>query len=353
MATVEIQKLSKIYRSGKELVRALDNVSFTADDGRITALVGPSGCGKTTLLRVIAGLETPDDGEIRIDHAAVNHVQPRDRDVAMVFQNYALYPHMTVYDNMAFGLKVRRLEKKEIRRRIDETAAMLKIESLLTRKPRELSGGQRQRVAIGRALVRRPKVFLMDEPLSNLDAQLRNEMRIELYRLARDLRWTMIYVTHDQLEAMTLADAMVILKDGTIRQAGSPDALFHRPADTFVASFIGLPAMNLLRGKSDGTCWRSDDGLPFTPGNGVPPQTAVIGIRPDRLTIASTPDDHTIAVHLRWVEKTGSDELVHFQWGTQTLTVRRPASETPPPQAGFVRFASDHLHYFDAAGLRL
>jgi ABC-type sugar transport system ATPase subunit len=353
MATVEIQKLSKIYRSGKEHVRALDDVSFTADDGRITALVGPSGCGKTTLLRVIAGLETPDDGEIRIDRAAVNHVQPRDRDVAMVFQNYALYPHMTVYDNMAFGLKVRRLEKTEIQRRIGETAAMLKIENLLKRKPRELSGGQRQRVAIGRALVRRPKVFLMDEPLSNLDAQLRNEMRIELYRLARDLRWTMIYVTHDQLEAMTLADSMVILKDGTIRQAGSPDALFHRPADTFVASFIGLPTMNLLRGKSDGTCWRSDDGFPFTPANGIPPQTAVIGIRPDRLTIVPAPDDRTIAVQLRWVEKTGSDELVHFQWGAQTLTVRRPASETPPPQTGFVRLAADHLHYFDAAGLRL
>lgn len=353
MATVEIRNLSKFYTSAKERIGALRDVSLTAEDGRITALVGPSGCGKTTLLRAIAGLEAADGGDIRIDGVLVNRVLPKDRDVAMVFQNYALYPHMTVYGNMAFGLKVRRLDKKEIERRIEDTAAMLKIDNLLARKPRELSGGQRQRVAIGRALVRRPKVFLMDEPLSNLDAQLRNDMRVELYRLAKDLRWTMIYVTHDHLEAMTLADSMVILKDGVIKQTGAPDEIFHRPADTFVASFIGLPTMNLLRGRCDGKIWLSDDGLSFTLSNGVPPQTAVIGIRPDRLTIETHPGEDTIATQLRWVEKTGSDELVHFQWGTQTVTVRRPSSATAPPQTGFIRFAAEHLHYFDASGARL
>jgi multiple sugar transport system ATP-binding protein len=243
MATVELKGLGKVYDGG---VRAVDNCNITVNDREFVVLVGPSGCGKTTTLRCIAGLEDITEGELYIDGKLVNDVPPKDRDIAMVFQNYALYPHMTVYDNMAFGLKIRKYPKQEIQSRVKEAAGILDIEELLDRKPKALSGGQRQRVAVGRAIVRKPKVFLFDEPLSNLDAKLRVQMRAEISSLHSRLQATMVYVTHDQVEAMTMADKIVVLKSGLIQQIGSPLELYNHPVNRFVAGFIGSPPMNFF-----------------------------------------------------------------------------------------------------------
>jgi multiple sugar transport system ATP-binding protein len=245
MATVELKNIKKVY-SGN--IIAVDNANITVKDKEFVVLVGPSGCGKTTTLRMVAGLEEITDGEIYIDNTVVNDVAPKDRDIAMVFQNYALYPHMSVYDNMAFGLKIRKYSKKEIDDRVKEAAQILDIENLLNRKPKELSGGQRQRVAVGRAIVRKPKVFLFDEPLSNLDAKLRVQMRAEISGLHSRLQATIIYVTHDQVEAMTMADKIVVMKDGIIQQVGDPLTLYNKPVNKFVAGFIGSPPMNMLSG---------------------------------------------------------------------------------------------------------
>jgi multiple sugar transport system ATP-binding protein len=246
MATVEMKGIGKVYDGG---VRAVDNANITVNDQEFVVLVGPSGCGKTTTLRMIAGLEDITEGEMYIDGKLVNDVPPKDRDIAMVFQNYALYPHMTVYDNMAFGLKIRKYPKAEIQARVKEAAQILDIEELLDRKPKALSGGQRQRVAVGRAIVRKPKVFLFDEPLSNLDAKLRVQMRAEISGLHNRLQATMIYVTHDQVEAMTMADKIVVMKTGVIQQIGSPLVLYNNPVNRFVAGFIGSPPMNFLTVK--------------------------------------------------------------------------------------------------------
>ena len=246
MATVEMKGIGKVYDGG---VRAVDNANITVNDQEFVVLVGPSGCGKTTTLRMIAGLEDITEGEMYIDGKLVNDVPPKDRDIAMVFQNYALYPHMTVYDNMAFGLKIRKYPKQEIQARVKEAAQILDIEELLDRKPKALSGGQRQRVAVGRAIVRKPKVFLFDEPLSNLDAKLRVQMRAEISGLHNRLQATMIYVTHDQVEAMTMADKIVVMKTGVIQQIGSPLVLYNNPVNRFVAGFIGSPPMNFLTVK--------------------------------------------------------------------------------------------------------
>src|ERR1700723_4741390 len=243
MAKVELEKVSKIYPGGVKAVNAID---LNIRDQEFVVLVGPSGCGKSTTLRMIAGLEEISDGEIWIGGNVVNDVPPRDRDIAMVFQNYALYPHMSVFDNMAFGLKLRKFPKEEIKRRADEAAGILDIGMLLERKPRALSGGQRQRVAMGRAIVRNPKVFLFDEPLSNLDAKLRVQMRTEIKKVHQTVRTTTVYVTHDQIEAMTLADRVVVMNHGVIEQVGTPQELYHHPATRFVAGFIGSPAMNFL-----------------------------------------------------------------------------------------------------------
>lgn len=242
MAQVVLKNLTKKF----EDVVAVDNMNTTIDDREFVVLVGPSGCGKTTTLRMIAGLEEATAGEIFIGDRLVNNVPPKDRDIAMVFQNYALYPHMNVYDNMAFGLKLRKTPKAEIERRVQEAARILKIEELLKRRPKQLSGGQRQRVALGRAIVRNPKVFLMDEPLSNLDAKLRVQMRTEIAKLHERLNATIVYVTHDQTEAMTMADKIIIMKDGLVQQAGDPQTVYDHPANMFVAGFIGSPAMNFL-----------------------------------------------------------------------------------------------------------
>ncbi len=244
MATVELRNISKVYEGG---VKAVDNANLTINDKEFVVLVGPSGCGKTTTLRMVAGLEEISSGELYIDGKIMNDVAPKDRDIAMVFQNYALYPHMTVYDNMAFGLKIRKYPKQEINARVHEAAQILDIEELLDRKPKALSGGQRQRVAVGRAIVRKPKVFLFDEPLSNLDAKLRVQMRAELSALHHRLQATMIYVTHDQVEAMTMGDRIVVLKDGLIQQIGTPLGLYNTPVNRFVAGFIGSPPMNFMK----------------------------------------------------------------------------------------------------------
>lgn len=246
MADVELKNIKKIY--GKDTL-AIKGANVSIKDKEFVVLVGPSGCGKSTLLRMIAGLEEVSEGDLYIDGKRVNDVSPKDRDIAMVFQNYALYPHMTVYENMAFGLKLRKYDKAEIKKRVAGAAKMLGLTDYLKRKPKAMSGGQRQRVAIGRALVRQPKVFLFDEPLSNLDAKLRVQMRIEIKRLHQQLQATMIYVTHDQIEAMTMGDKIVVLKDGSIQQIDTPMNLFNQPANKFVAGFIGSPAMNFLEGR--------------------------------------------------------------------------------------------------------
>src|SRR5205809_5039352 len=247
MARVVIENLTKLFLGPRgDSVRAVDDASLTVEDKELLVLVGPSGCGKTTTLRLIAGLEEPTSGTVAIDGTIVNHVPPKDRDIAMVFQNYALYPHMSAYENMSFGLKLRKFSKDEIRKRVDHAARILDITELLDRKPKALSGGQRQRVAMGRAIVRNPKVFLFDEPLSNLDAKLRVQMRTEIKRVHQLVKTTTVYVTHDQVEAMTLADRVVVMNGGKIEQIGTPNDLYHHPKTHFVAGFIGSPAMNFL-----------------------------------------------------------------------------------------------------------
>jgi len=246
MAKVVVENVDKIYENGFQAVK---KANFVAEDKEFVILVGPSGCGKTTTLRMIAGLETITDGEVKIGDKVVNNVLPKDRDIAMVFQNYALYPHMTVYENMAFALKLRKFKKEEIDETVKRSAALLEIEDLLDRKPKQLSGGQRQRVALGRAIVRQPKVFLFDEPLSNLDAKLRVQMRAEIIKLHKKLQTTIIYVTHDQVEAMTMADKMVVMKDGLIHQIDTPLNIYNSPSNLFVAGFIGSPAINQFKGK--------------------------------------------------------------------------------------------------------
>src|SRR6476469_9780477 len=248
MANVDQRNVHKTYPGG---VEAIKGINFEVGDGQFCVLVGPSGCGKSTLLRMVAGLETISSGEIAIGPRVVNEIEPADRDIAMVFQNYALYPHMSVYDNIAYGLRNRGTPKDEIDRRVQEASRILAIEPFLTRKPRQLSGGQRQRVAMGRAIVRKPQVFLFDEPLSNLDAKLRGTMRVEMKKLHQRLGVTTVFVTHDQIEAMTLADRVVVMNGGHIEQIGTPDQVYHSPASLFVASFIGAPTLNLLPGRRE------------------------------------------------------------------------------------------------------
>ncbi len=341
MAEVVFDNVSKIFPGD---VRAVDRVSLHIRDREFLVLVGPSGCGKSTSLRMIAGLEEPTTGTIRIGDRVVNDVAPKDRDIAMVFQNYALYPHMTVYKNLAFGLMMRRRhggwgnpliallapgryrqarqERQEIDRRVRQTATMLGLDDLLSRRPRALSGGERQRVALGRAIVREPKAFLFDEPLSNLDAKLRVEMRAELKQLHRRVQTTTVYVTHDQEEAMTLGDRVVVMKDGVIQQCGSPFEVYERPVNRFVAGFMGMPPMNFL----DGRIVRRGDGLAFEDGvcrlsvspahsdmlAGLVDQPVVLGIRPEVLSLASdTPSDSSLRVTVRVVEPLGDRMDVH------------------------------------------
>jgi multiple sugar transport system ATP-binding protein len=327
MAEIALQGVSKLFRDGTEAVHEVD---LEVPDGELMVLVGPSGCGKTTLLRMVAGLEDVTSGTIWIGDRVVNDVPPGERDVAMVFQNYALYPHMTVYQNMALSLKIRKIKKPEIQRRVREAAEILRLEELLSKSPRELSGGQRQRVAMGRAIVREPHAFLMDEPLSNLDAKLRVEMRTEILRIQRDLRVTTIYVTHDQTEAMTLGDRVAVLRRGVLQQLASPQELYVRPVNLFVAGFIGSPAMNLV----EATIRRSDaDGLSVAVGRDrvhvSPDATAqrprlasfidrkiIVGIRPEDMEDASlvgeAGDGNRLAASVDLREDMGAEAFLHF-----------------------------------------
>ncbi|MGD0687549.1 MAG: sn-glycerol-3-phosphate ABC transporter ATP-binding protein UgpC [Streptosporangiaceae bacterium] len=327
MAEVAFENVSKEFPGG---TFAVDDLTLGIGDGEFLILVGPSGCGKTTALRLIAGLEKPTAGTIRIGDEAVNGVSPRDRDIAMVFQNYALYPHMTVQKNLAFGLRERRTPRRETERRVREISAILSLDELLKRRPAQLSGGQRQRVAMGRALVREPKVFLLDEPLSNLDAKLRVQMRAELKRLHRRLGITTVYVTHDQVEAMTLADRIVVMSGGKALQIGAPQEVFSRPANLFVAGFIGSPAMNLLRGRAapapnwPGRTQVTAGQLCFERA-GVPGGEVVVGIRPESLVPGGAElTGPSLDLEIELVEPLGELALVH---GTVAGTAARSGAE--------------------------
>ncbi|MGE4529442.1 MAG: sn-glycerol-3-phosphate ABC transporter ATP-binding protein UgpC [Rhodospirillaceae bacterium] len=347
MATLSLQALTKRYDNG---VLAVNAVSLDAADGEFIVIVGPSGCGKSTLLRLIAGLETVSEGRVAIDGATVNDREPGNRDIAMVFQNYALYPHMTVAGNMAYGLKNRRVPKPEIERKVRRAAEILELTDLLARRPAQLSGGQRQRVAMGRAIVREPKVFLFDEPLSNLDAKLRVSMRVEIKRLQRRLNTTAVYVTHDQVEAMTLADRLVVMNGGVAEQIGPPLALYQRPATVFVAGFIGSPAMNLLPAEWDGRFARVSPHLALAlPGLDAAPGPLTLGIRPEHLGLAGG----TAAAVAELVEPLGADTLVHARLADGPLLVARTA-QTPAPDAPLaLEMPLARLHLFDAAGNRM
>jgi len=324
MSEIELQSVSKFFSSNQQEIPAVGSVCFVAEDKKNTVLVGPSGCGKTTILRMIAGLELASEGIILMDGQRINECLPKDRQIAMVFQNYALYPHMTVFDNMAFGLRVQNLEKGEIKKRIHASAEMLRLTEYLERKPKTLSGGQRQRVAIGRALVRSPKAFLLDEPLSNLDAKLRAEMRVELLKLSHEMGWTMIYVTHDQMEAMTLADKMIVLKNGTVQQQGSPEEIYHSPENCFVGGFIGTPSMNLMEGEGtqDG---RIKIGMQYIMLRDlrVPARKVWLGVRPEDVEVSNTPTNgETLLGAIEHVEYFGSERILYFQVDGQRLTVK-------------------------------
>ncbi|MCS6779848.1 MAG: sn-glycerol-3-phosphate ABC transporter ATP-binding protein UgpC [Geminicoccaceae bacterium] len=347
MATLELDRVVKRYGS----LEVIHGVDLEVPSGAFCVFVGPSGCGKSTLLRMIAGLETVSEGEIRIDGVRVNEVPAARRGLAMVFQSYALYPHMTVRQNLAFGLENLRTPKAEIARRVAEAARMLRIEELLERKPRQLSGGQRQRVAIGRAVVREPEIFLFDEPLSNLDAELRVQMRIELKALHGRLGNTMIYVTHDQVEAMTMADLIVVLSKGRIEQAGPPLELYHRPANLFVAGFLGSPKMNFLPVRPAEGGVRLEDGtlLPL-PGTALGFAPLTLGIRPERLLLEGA-GPGSIEGTVRLAERLGAETYLHLDTGAGALTVRtggeaaaRPGERVP------VRLPGEACHLFGPDG---
>ena len=338
MASISLHQVTKTYGSGKQALQVLHGVSADIRDREFVVIVGPSGCGKSTLLRMVAGLEEISSGTISIGDRVVNDLEPAERDIAMVFQNYALYPHMSVFDNMAYGLKIAKVPKNEIRTRVDKAAHILELGHLLDRKPRALSGGQRQRVAMGRAIVRQPKLFLFDEPLSNLDAKLRVQTRLEIQKLHRELGITALFVTHDQVEAMTLAERMIVMNAGRMEQFGTPEEVYNRPATTFVASFMGSPPMNLLKKAPN-----ADFGGPAG---------ATLGIRPEHLQISSS----GWAVQIDTIEMLGAERLVYGHMNDESLIVRMDES-LPCPTLGariHVSPRPERLHWFDSTtGQRL
>ncbi len=382
MATVTLDAVNKVYDNG---FHAIHDLSLDITDGEFLVLVGPSGCGKSTALRMVAGLETISSGELRIGDRVVNDVEPKDRDIAMVFQNYALYPHMTVYDNIAFALKLARVPKPEIDSRVRKAAALLELEPYLDRKPGRLSGGQRQRVAMGRAIVRQPAAFLMDEPLSNLDAKLRVQMRAEIARLQRDLGVTTIYVTHDQVEAMTMGNRVAVLKDGHLQQVGAPQELYDEPTNVFVGAFIGSPSMNLYEGVVTIDGERSvqigaqqialaPESLDRHPAlRDYDGQQVVVGIRPedfeDAAVATEVPADRRMKATVRLVEALGSELMVHIELdgarrvnsgdpdapeellgsGVANAVARfSPRSHVRLGEEIEVSVAAENLHFFDA-----
>ena len=334
MASLSLRNVVKRYGKGPKANQVIHGVNAEIPDGEFVVIVGPSGCGKSTLLRMVAGLEEISGGEIAIGPRVVNDLEPAQRDIAMVFQNYALYPHMSNFDNMAYGLRIQGVPKDEIRTRVDKAAKILELGHLLERKPRELSGGQRQRVAMGRAIVRQPQVFLFDEPLSNLDAKLRAQTRLEIQKLHRELGITSLFVTHDQVEAMTLAQRIIVMNAGVMDQFGTPEEVYHRPATTFVASFIGSPPMNLLR---------------HAPGV---PEGRVLGIRPEHMLL----DSSGWPVQVEQIELLGAERLVYGRMGDEQLIMRMDEARAAPQVGEMVHMAAppERLHWFDAAtGKRL
>ncbi len=355
MAEVILKDITKVYEGG---VTAVEKSNIHINNREFVVLVGPSGCGKTTTLRMIAGLEEITGGDLLIDGKRVNDVQPKDRDIAMVFQNYALYPHMSVYDNMAFGLKIRKFAKDEIDRRVQEAAGILHLKELLDRKPKALSGGQRQRVALGRAIVRHPKVFLFDEPLSNLDAKLRVQMRTEISALHNRLQATMIYVTHDQIEAMTMGDKIVVMKDGRIQQIGSPMELYNTPCNRFVAAFIGSPPMNIVAAKvveENGKIVVDEGGL----RSEVPTEAAeklqsyigkevLVGLRPEDVKHGSGADHGSIRAKAEVIEPLGAETHVYLNTGRHQFIVRlEPDVQISVGDELVCVPVQDKLHFFD------
>jgi multiple sugar transport system ATP-binding protein len=349
MATLRIDQLTKTFPGG---THAVDRVDLEVADGELLVLVGPSGCGKSTTMRLVAGLERPTAGTIAIGGRDVTALRPQERDVAMVFQSYALYPHKTVRDNLAFGLRMRGVGKDEIARKVADAARVLELEALLDRKPRALSGGQRQRVALGRAIVRSPQVFLLDEPLSNLDARLRVQTRTELARLQRRLAATMLYVTHDQEEAMTLGDRVAVMRDGRIEQLGPPLELYRRPTSTFVAGFVGSPAMNLIScAIADGVARAGALAIPVA----APAGTAVLGVRPPDIELVA-PDRGDARGRIEVIEALGRELLCHLDLAEATpdLRVLAPAdAELREGDLVGVALRRDRLHVFDADGRRV
>ena len=356
MAQITLRDVYKTYGD----VVAVDHVSLVAEDGEFVALVGPSGCGKTTTLNLVAGLIEITDGEIYIGDKQINDLDPKDRDLAMVFQNYALYPNKTVYQNLAFPLKMRKIKGDEIKSRVDKTAELLSIGHLLHRRPKELSGGQQQRVALGRALVRNPKAFLMDEPLSNLDAKLRVQMRAELKRFHQELQATVLYVTHDQMEAVTMADKMAVMYDGVVQQYGPPDEIYAHPVNLFVAGFVGSPPMNLIRGNlthRDGATaiegtggWRyalSDiNARRAAASSGV----VVLGVRHSRVSISREERPGLLPAKIYTVEPTGDITYVHVRLGDQIIISGADAAfRGTPDEPLWLDFDPESIHLFDAA----
>ena len=328
MAALSLRNVIKRYGVGPKANQVIHGVSAEIADHEFVVIVGPSGCGKSTLLRMVAGLEDISAGEISIGGRVVNDLEPSERDIAMVFQNYALYPHMTVFDNMAYGLKIAKVPVPEIKTRVDKAAKILELGPLLQRKPRELSGGQRQRVAMGRAIVRQPQVFLFDEPLSNLDAKLRAQTRIEIQKLHRELGITSLFVTHDQVEAMTLAQRIIVMNGGVMDQFATPEEVYNRPATTFVASFIGSPPMNLLKHAPG-----------VRPGH-------ILGVRPEHLKL----DQTGWTVQVEHVELLGAERLVYGRIGDEQIIMRTDAADQPPTAGDTVHISApqDSLHWFDA-----
>jgi sn-glycerol 3-phosphate transport system ATP-binding protein len=329
MASIQLKDVVKKYGKGKQELQVIHGVNADIADREFIVIVGPSGCGKSTLLRMVAGLEEISGGEISIGGRVVNQLEPAERDIAMVFQNYALYPHMSVFENMAYGLKIKKMPMEEIKQRVDKAAGILELGHLLDRKPRQLSGGQRQRVAMGRAIVRQPQVFLFDEPLSNLDAKLRAQTRLEIQKLHRELGITSLFVTHDQVEAMTLAQRMMVMNAGNMEQFGTPEEVYHRPASTFVASFIGSPPMNLLKNAPGGR------------------EGSILGIRPEHLDVGHDGWEARVET----VELLGAERLVYARVGGEQLIVRiEEGSPSPAPESTIrVTPRPDRLHWFDAA----
>ncbi|SMB79982.1 carbohydrate ABC transporter ATP-binding protein, CUT1 family [Pasteurella testudinis DSM 23072] len=351
MSALEIKNVSKIYPNGKA---ATQNANISIETGEFVVFVGPSGCGKSTLLRMIAGLESISEGDIYLADERINDLEPADRNIAMVFQNYALYPHMTVFKNLAYGLINRKYPKAEIQKRVEATAKLLQLSEYLHSKPKELSGGQRQRVAMGRAIVREPKLFLFDEPLSNLDAKLRNTMRLEIKALQQRLKITAVYVTHDQVEAMTMADKIVILNGGRVKQIGTPNAIYHYPANLFVATFMGSPAMNILEATVQHDVLRLPSGHYFKPDFPLPHswqgKAIKIGIRPEKIQLShqQLAVENPFLLSVEIVEDLGAQRVIHGKLGSQPLLAVSEMSNIAVEDTLYFSVASADIYLFDA-----